>query len=119
MRTMRRLFRIGLLGLALSGCMTWHNPKMEPAPLLDQRRPNAVQVERRDRAKVVVFRPVISGDSLLGSTSRRRPLAIPLSDVSSISVMRLNPGLSALGLMTLGGFMALMAAASNFTILGS
>ena len=116
---MRRLFRIGLFGLVTSGCMTWHNPKLDPAPLLDQRHPNAVQVERRDRSKVLVFRPLISGDSLLGSTSRRRPLAIPLSDVTSVSVLQLNPGLSALGLMTLGGFIALMVAASNFTILES
>lgn len=118
MRT-RRLFRIGLFGLALSGCMTWHNPKLEPSALIDQRHPDAVQVELQDRSKVLVYRPMISGDSLVGSTSRRRPLAIPRSDIISVSVQRLNPGLTAFGLMTVGGVIALLAASSSFTILGS
>jgi hypothetical protein len=70
--------------------MTWHNPNLAPGALIEQRHPNAIRVQRQDRSKVILYRPMISGDSLVGNIDRKKTAAIPLSDVSNVSVQRVN-----------------------------
>jgi hypothetical protein len=115
-RTPQRFAVLSCLILTLAGCMTWHNPRLEPSALIDQRHPNAVRVERQDRTKVILYRPMISGDSLLGNISRKKTTAIPLSDVSNLSVQRVNGGLTALGLLFVGALVGMAVAISSINI---
>lgn len=117
MRSLRRAVQIGSVVLALTGCMTWYDPKVAPATLIDQRRPDAVRVQRQDRSRVILYRPMISGDSLVGNLNRKKTTAIPLSDVSNVSIQRVNGGLTGLGILAFGAMVALAVAASSFTIL--
>ena len=113
---MPRQLAIASMMLVLNGCMAWHNPKLEPGVLLDQRRPNAVQVRRLDRSTVILYRPMVSGDSLVG-IRRKRTVGIPLSEVSSVSVQRVSVAGTAVGILMLGAMVGLVAAAPTFTIL--
>lgn len=115
MRT-TRVFRIASLGLALSGCMTWHNPKLEPSALIDQRHPNAVRVERQDRSRVTLYKPLISGDSIVGNISRKKTAGVPLSEVSNVQILRVNGGLTGLGIMLLAGAIGLIIAMNSVTV---
>ena len=115
-RTPRRFVVLSSLLLVLTGCMTWHNPRLEPGALIDQRHPQAVRVQRQDRSRVTLFRPMISGDSLVGNISRKKTTAIPLSDVSNVSVQRVNGPLTALGLLLVGAIVAMAVAVSSINI---
>ena len=117
MRSRQRSLQVGSLLLALSGCATWHHQALEPRTLIERDQPKVVRVTRTDRSQVVLLHPTVAGDSLRGS-SQGREYSMPLSDISSVSVERFSPAGFAVGVLVVGGLVALMVAGSSFTILG-
>lgn len=89
MRFRHRFPRMLLLLIALSGCMSWHTSTVDPVTLIDRDHPGVVRVTRPDRSRIVVQKPVVDGDSLRGRQGRH-PVALPLSDLSSVSVHKTN-----------------------------
>lgn len=115
MGRLHKSVRAGCLMIAVGGCMSWHNPKLTPSALIEERHPKAVLVKRQDNSELLLFGPSVAGDSLFG-THRRKPMAIPLSEVSSVSVQAVNGGLTVLGVLMIGVVIAMAVAASTITI---
>jgi hypothetical protein len=82
---------------------------MPPGQLLAAKHPKAVRIERADRSRVVLSRPDLRGDSLIGTT-RGRPTGVLLGDISQIAVRRGN------ALKTTGLILGILAA--PFALLG-
>jgi hypothetical protein len=59
---------------------------------------------------------MISGDSLVGNIDRKKTAAIPLSDVSNVSVQRVNGGLTGLGVLSAAAVIGMLIAASTIEI---
>src|SRR5258705_5871445 len=105
----RAMFYGTLLVTLLNGCTSWHVVEIRPEQLLANQRPNTVRIQRADRTQVVLYRPHLSGDSLIGMT-RGESLATPVSDVTQIAVRRGN------GLKTVGLILGIYGA--GFAVLG-
>ena len=89
----RRLIACILLPSYLVACTTWKTQEASPQQVLAEEQPDKVQVTLTDGSQVEVFRPVVSGDTLIGlqdwkssGDSLRTEVSIPLTDVSAIEV---------------------------------
>jgi hypothetical protein len=91
---------------ALSGCMGWHTSTVDPATLIAQNHPAAVRITRQDQSRVIIYKPVVEGDSLRGRQGRH-PMVVPLSDVSSVSVQKLKVGATVFGVVLVAGVVAI------------
>jgi hypothetical protein len=94
MRIRDRSLMMLLLLTGLGGCMGWRTSTVEPANLIAQDHPGAVRVTRRDGSRVIMFKPVVEGDSLRGRQGRHT-MALPLSDVADVSVQKTKVGATA------------------------
>jgi hypothetical protein len=92
-----------LIATALTACTSWRVQQVGPEQLLAGQHPNAVRVQRADRSRIVLSRPQLRGDSLVGTT-RGRPTGVPLGDISQIAVRRGN------ALKTTGLILGILAA---------
>ena len=96
-----RILASVVLGLQAAACMSWKTQPVSPDQVV-ARKPDQVRVTLASGGRIVVVRPTIVGDSLIaapaGSDSTRSAerLAIPLSDVRSVEVQRVNAGKTAL-----------------------
>lgn len=98
-----------LVATTLTACTSWRVQQVGPEQLLAGQRPKAVRVERADRSRVVLSRPHLRGDSLVGTT-RGQPAGVLLGDISQIAVRRGN------ALKTSGLILGILAA--PFALLG-
>ena len=98
-----------LVASTLTACTSWRVQQMEPRQLLAGQNPKAVRIQRADRSRVVLSRPHLRGDSLIGTT-RGQPTGVPLGDISQIAVRRGN------ALKTTGLILGILAA--PFALLG-
>jgi hypothetical protein len=73
-----------------AACTSWKAQHVSPEQLITREHPSAVRVQRQDGSQVVVNRPRIGTDSLLGVTARRQPTSVPLADISQVAVQRFN-----------------------------
>jgi hypothetical protein len=91
---------------ALSGCVGWHTSTVEPAILIAQDHPGAVRVTRQDGSRLLIYNPVVEGDSLRGRAGRH-PVALPLADVASVAVQKTRVGATVFLLTLLVTFVGL------------
>ncbi len=92
-----------LLSVLLVCCTSWGRPGAWDSHLLD-RRPSRLRVTLTDGRRFEILRPVARGDTLHGDTLayffsdsyNRRPVAIPLADVRSVSRRTYSGGRTAL-----------------------
>lgn len=105
--TIRRLIAVGLLPLAV-GCARVREV-FEPAQFINDKRPQVVYVMQLSRATVTIVDPRVSGDSVIGKAfNDGSPLAVPFSDVHSVSAVRVDGVRTVLLAAGLSGAAALM-----------
>lgn len=86
---MRRLATAGLLA-ATAACARV-SEVFDPARFISERSPSVVYVTQRSRAVVTIVNPRVSGDTVVGTVwGENRPLAVPFSDVHSVSAVRVD-----------------------------
>jgi hypothetical protein len=113
-----RITLLAALGLHAGACMSWKTQPVSPDHIVAQ-DPDQVRVTLGNGSKVVVARPAIIGDSLIGAPTGANPkrsaqrLAIPLSDIQSVEVRRVNAGKTALLVAGLGVTAMVVIAAAN------
>ena len=107
----RRAWRwMSSLGAAvLLQCTSWHARSVTPATFVTEQRPAKVRIIRRtDGGEVVLERPIVIGDSIVGTGG-----SVAVSDAAFVAVARFNL-VKTLGLV--GGLWAgggLICAATN------
>ena len=128
---MRRLLRIAVIVLVsapLTSCMGWSGPAATLVQFVEQERPYAIRVTRRDGEELVLREPRVDGDSVRVSMERcedaaprsRRSRAtcelvgesaIALHDVGLYEVRRLDGGrtLVSIGVTVAALYLALLA----------
>ena len=110
---------LAALGLPAGACVSWKTQAVTPDQVV-ARSPDQVRLKLRDGSRVTVAGPVIIGDSLIGAPpsadSRRiaQRLAIPLSEIQSVEVQRLNAGRTALVIAGVGITAAVVIAAATW-----
>jgi hypothetical protein len=88
---------LAVVAIPAGACMSWKTQAVSPDQSL-AKRPNQVRVTRADGSKVILLRPAIVADSLVGEppgdSAKRiaQRLAIPLSDVQSVAVQQVSAG---------------------------
>jgi hypothetical protein len=111
-----RITFLAVLGLHAGACVSWKTQPVSPDQVV-ARAPDQVRVTLGNGSRIVVAGPTIIGDSLIGAPPGADPkriaqrLAIPLSDVRSVEVQRVNAGKTAL-LIAGVGVTALVAIAA-------
>lgn len=108
-----------LLGLAVgAGCATWTPRDGAPAGWLARERPARIRVIRTDGRALVLERPTLQRDTLVGSVERdglqaaTSRLAVPLAEVRDVAV----PGVSRLRTAALVALLTLLAGAALFVV---
>jgi len=115
-----QLAAIAAVGPLASGCMTWKTQSAAPEQVLAEKTPDRVRVTRPDGSTMELVHPLIVGDTLAGTrlgssgTTSNSRIAIPLSDVQSVSIRQVNAGRTALLIGGLGvTAIAVIAAATT------
>jgi hypothetical protein len=113
-----RIILAVIVGLPAGGCTTWKTQAAAPEQIM-AREPDQVRVTLGSGIRNVMARPSIVGDSLIGSLPGPDPrriaqrMAVPLADVRSIEVQRVNAGRTALLIAGVGiTALAVIAAAT-------
>jgi hypothetical protein len=104
---LQRLIAAGILTGAV-GCARVREV-FEPTQFINEKRPQVVYVIQRSRATVTIVDPHVSGDTVIGKAfSDGSPLAVPFSDVHSVSAVRVDGVRTVLLAAGLSGATALM-----------
>ena len=86
----RRGVLIGLLAATtLNACTSWRVQPVTPEQLISDRPVKEVRIARPDSSWLVLSGPHLVVDSLVGMTRRKR-IAIPLTDIRHIAVRQGN-----------------------------
>lgn len=86
---LRRVAALSLLAMTV-GCARV-SEVFEPARFISERNPSVVYVTQLNRAVVTIVNPRVSGDTVLGTVwGENRALAVPFSDVHSMSAVRVD-----------------------------
>jgi hypothetical protein len=85
-RTTRAAFVL-LCPIALVGCRTWQPVEAAPSLAIAEARPEAVRLVRGDGTRVMVSRPLVRADSIVGYDGFD-VVGAPLSDVHSVELQR-------------------------------
>ena len=116
----RRWGALAILGCELVGCTTWKMQNLSPQDAINQRRPYQVRLTRPDSSTLVLFRPQIVGDSLIGepvdpdyTRQPRQRVALPLSDIQSLALRRPDATRTTLLLVGVGTAVAGVISATN------
>ena len=74
--------------------MSWKVETVSPEQFISRKQPAHVRVTRTGGTRVDLAQPRISGDSLVGMTGvmKDRLLSLPLSEVKSVAVEKLDAG---------------------------
>lgn len=86
---------VAIFGAQLVGCTSWKIQNVPPQDAINGRQLYQVRLTRPDSSQLVLFRPRIVGDSLIGERSdsggpNQPParVALPLSSIQSVAVRR-------------------------------
>jgi hypothetical protein len=88
---------LAAFAIPAGACMSWKTQPVSPDRAL-AKHPNQVRITRADGSKLVLLRPTIVADSLVGEppgdSAKRiaQRVAIPLSDVQSVAVQQVSAG---------------------------
>jgi hypothetical protein len=102
-----RITLLAVLGLHAGACMSWKAQPVSPDQVV-AKKPDQVRLTLANSSRIVIARPAIIGDSLIGTppgadTKRiAQRLAVPLSDIRSVEVQRVNGAKTALLVAGLG-----------------
>lgn len=113
-----RVALLAVLCLHAGACMSWQPQPVSPDQVV-ARRPDQVRLRLRDSTRVTVVGPMILGDSLIGAPAGANPkyiaqrLAIPLSDIQSVEVQRVNAAKTGAVIAGVGLTALLVAAAAS------
>lgn len=102
----RPALTILLAATLLTGCKTWQvQTGVTPEQYVRQERPEQVRVRRTDNTTLVLYNPVISNDSLRGAPTELaiRPVSVPLSEVTTVSVRRFSLSRTVLTVLGVAG----------------
>jgi hypothetical protein len=116
-----QLAAMAIVAALAGGCMTWKTQSAAPAQVIAKKMPDRVRITRPDGSTTELVHPLIVGDTLAGTrlgspgTTANSRIAIPLSDVQSVSIRQVNAGRTALLIGGLGvtAIAVIGAAASN------
>ena len=107
----RRVGALLLMTLYLPGCTKWKVQELAPQEVVATRQPGRMRVTRTDGARVVLEKPALRGDTLVGTTwhqSKPVDVQIPLSDVQVVAIRGVDGG-ATVGLIA-GTILALLVA---------
>jgi hypothetical protein len=82
-----------------AACSTWRVQPVGPEQLIAERRPAEVRLSRADGSRLVLYRPIVRNDSVVGQAARDSA-GVPVSDVSAVAVRR-GDALKTVGLVVL------------------
>lgn len=89
---------------ATGGCTSWRQVDLAADRLVREHRPGAVRLTRLDSSRVVLLRPRVIGDSLVGdSEGDERRTVVPGDSVKVVAVRRLNGTATALTVIGVAG----------------
>jgi hypothetical protein len=127
-RRIRRLLAALLLVLYVPACYHWVTPEgMTPQEYIATNHPKQVRITLADSSRLVVLRPTISGDSLVGFRPAtgdpytglvpEEPVCVAAAAVQRLQVRRLNVVTTVvaplLGLVAVGATAAVICVASD------
>ena len=102
MNARTRIFRCGTVGSVLLStqvvaCASWRTEQVSPAQVVAERHPQTVRVTRSDQSRIVLTKPTIVGDTLMGVQGATRlgegqGFHIPLADIRLLETRRMDPG---------------------------
>ena len=107
-----------LLALYSAGCHTWRSETVSPIQLVSQDKPSLIRITTRGGTRVVVSRPVVKNDSVVGVT-RGGPVRIGGDEIGRLEVRRVSVGrtvglfLSISGALAVVGLLAAVCSADN------
>ena len=78
-----------LLATQLAACTEWRVESMSTRDLIESSHPDRLRVIRADSTSVVLDRPALVGDTLVGQVKGGRS-AVAVADVASVAVRRTN-----------------------------
>jgi hypothetical protein len=84
--TIRLVLAAGLIVPAY-GCTRWRVEELPPVQVIEQQRPDQIQLRRHDGERLVLQRPWVDGDSLAGLRARDTT-RVAVADVSAVAVRR-------------------------------
>lgn len=79
----------------LTGCTSWRAQSITPQRVIADRHPTAAWVTRGNRPSVLLERPEIRRDSIVGWEPSAGIVAIPLAEVTRISIREPDGGKTA------------------------
>jgi hypothetical protein len=97
-RMLRREIALVVAVSNASGCTTWRATAVAPEEFIADKHPAVVRVTRTDNTRVLLHRPAVSGDSLVGDrdetrkSGAREAMGVPLTQVQSVAVSRFDTG---------------------------
>lgn len=80
---------------SLSACSSWRAQSITPQRVITERQPTAAWVTRGNRRSVLLERPEIRRDSIVGWGRSAGIVAIPLAEVTRISIREPDGGKTA------------------------
>jgi len=81
------------MAVEVTGCEQWRPEPGAPGVILAAKRPDKVRVNLGLDSAIVVFRPVVDGDTLRGQDERAtHSIAIPLADIRLVETRHTKSG---------------------------
>lgn len=105
-----------LLLLYLPGCMTWHTGTPTPQAFIAREQPKVVRVTKVDGTTLLLYRPGVVGDSVVGGfrpergpVDSARLIRLGTAEIQGVATRRLHVGRTVLlgvGIMVAAGALA-------------
>lgn len=130
-----RLTAVLLIGCFLHACYAWRTQALDPARFAGPNPPRQVRVTLASGVQTIVERPVISGDSLIGTAPGDAPVwagfpdvktqagsvradssgrvGVALADIREVALPEIDGGKTGLALVGIGLTIALVVAVAN------
>ena len=83
-----RVSAIFTLAMQLQACTTWKPGSRAPRQLLAEQKPKVVRATLHDGRRMVIARPSIVGDSILGAANECRPSDLEFGSPACRTMMR-------------------------------
>src|SRR5437899_12654281 len=94
-----------LMLLSGSACYEWHAEGLAPAALIARRQPTVLRVTFTDSSHVILQRPALRGDTLLGigqDHGGADSMRIPLANIRELATSRVSATRTARGIVGAG-----------------
>jgi hypothetical protein len=85
-----RRMACALFVIQMTACSSWRVEQVSPAQLVTEKSPQEVRISRVGQAPLVVAKPTIVGDSLIG-VAQGATHGVPLADIKTIATRQGSP----------------------------